>query len=636
MNGAGFSTTARKMGISTGKGPPVTGISDNAGNITHYLAIKEDITELRVIEEELGKYKTRLDLIFNNPQVGIGLTNPEGRYIFVNRRWADMLGYSVDEMMGLRHVDISHPDDVQKTWQNNLDLFNGIVEQFKLEKRFIRKDGSMFWGEVTATPIIEPNGQIRSAIGFITDISERKEMEVKLRQSEELYRTIINASPDNITITDLSGLILFASPIASNIFGYEDNNAWIGKRILDFVLPEDHAKAEGNLRLLIEGGRPGMGEYRGLRRDGSIFYFEVNGAVLSDITGEPSGFVFILRDISERKRLESDQHRRVQELEALQATLNDISSKLDLPKVLNAIVERVVTLLVVGQCEVGLYDSANNLIQVVISHNLERDYTGVSLAMGEGVMGKAAQSRKMISVDDYGRWEGRSPQYDAVHTNVIAVPLVTQGELLGVLSVGTDPSLRKFDEHDIDLIEVFAQQAAVAIQNAKLFSEVQRLAVTDSLTGLYNRGAFFERARQEFSRSERYKDPLSLIMLDVDHFKRINDRFGHAAGDKALQVIAGLCISTTRVADLSGRYGGEEFVILLPETDIEGAEKMARRLCEEIRGGVIQSERGEIRVTVSVGVAQVSPEVRDLDELLDFTDQAMYRAKQGGRDRVSR
>jgi diguanylate cyclase (GGDEF)-like protein len=379
-----------------------------------------------------------------------------------------------------------------------------------------------------------------------------------------------------------------------------------------------------------------MGEYRGLRRDGSIFYFEVNGAALRDVSGAPNGFVFILRDISERKRLESEQHRRVQELEALQATLNDISSKLDLPKVLNSIVERVVTLLVVGQCEVGLYDSDNNLLKVVISHNLERDYTGVTLAMGEGVMGKAAQSRKMVSVDDYSSWEGRSSQYDAVHTNVIAVPLVTQGELLGVLSVGTDPNLRKFDENDINLIEVFAQQAAVAIQNAKLFSEVQRLAITDSLTGLHNRGAFFDRSRQEFSRSERYHDPLSLIMLDVDHFKRINDRFGHAAGDKALQVIAGLCLGTTRVADLSGRYGGEEFVILLPETDIEGAEKTARRLCEEIRGAAIQSERGEIRVTVSVGVAQVTPEVNDLDELLDFADQAMYRAKQGGRDRVSR
>jgi diguanylate cyclase (GGDEF)-like protein len=153
---------------------------------------------------------------------------------------------------------------------------------------------------------------------------------------------------------------------------------------------------------------------------------------------------------------------------------------------------------------------------------------------------------------------------------------------------------------------------------------------------LHNRGAFFDRARQEFSRSERYVDPLSLIMLDVDHFKRINDRFGHAAGDKALKAIAGLCMSTTRVADLLGRYGGEEFVILLPETDIDGAEMTARRLCEGIRSAVIQSERGEIRVTVSVGVAQVTPDVADLDRLLDLADQAMYRAKEGGRDRVSR
>jgi len=164
---------------------------------------------------------------------------------------------------------------------------------------------------------------------------------------------------------------------------------------------------------------------------------------------------------------------------------------------------------------------------------------------------------------------------------------------------------------------------------------VQRLAVTDALTGIYNRRAFFDRARQEYNRSVRYGHRISVIMLDVDHFKVINDRFGHAAGDETLRTIAHLCTSNLRACDILGRYGGEEFTILVPETALNGALTIAQRLCDQIAAINIPSERGVIRVTASIGVAEMCEETSGLDELIDRADQALYRAKQSGRNRVA-
>ena len=250
-------------------------------------------------------------------------------------------------------------------------------------------------------------------------------------------------------------------------------------------------------------------------------------------------------------------------------------------------------------------------------------------------MGMVAQTRQSMVIDDYAEWEGRSPQYLPSHTSIVAVPLVSGARLLGVLAVGDEAAQRKFNYRDMQLLEMFAQQAVIAIQNAELFSEVQRLATIDPLTGILNRRSFFERAMQEFTRSRRYYTPLSLIMLDLDHFKKINDTFGHLIGDKALSEISRTCASQIRASDFVGRYGGEEFVVLLPETSLEGAMCIAQRLCDTIRDVTIESKQGLVSVTASVGVAELMEDYASLDALLEHADAALYRAKQAGRNRVS-
>jgi diguanylate cyclase (GGDEF)-like protein len=188
---------------------------------------------------------------------------------------------------------------------------------------------------------------------------------------------------------------------------------------------------------------------------------------------------------------------------------------------------------------------------------------------------------------------------------------------------------------EIDEIDAMRNELAALLKRLTAqHTELERLATTDSLTGLGNRRFLFERLGQEVYRARRYHTPLSLLLFDIDHFKRINDGWGHAVGDHVLREIARETHQSLRKADTAGRYGGEEFIVLLPETDLAEAVALAHRLNREISRKVIKPERGSpILVTVSVGVATLAP-AESGEELVQRADQALYRAKQAGRDRV--
>jgi diguanylate cyclase (GGDEF)-like protein len=167
-----------------------------------------------------------------------------------------------------------------------------------------------------------------------------------------------------------------------------------------------------------------------------------------------------------------------------------------------------------------------------------------------------------------------------------------------------------------------------------LFSDVQRLAVTDPLTGLYNRRGFFALAHREIERARRFKRELSAVLLDIDHFKNVNDTYKHATGDVVLRVLAEVCKRETREIDIIGRYGGEEIVLLLPETSLESAYVVAEHLRKAVAATKIPIGGETISVTISLGIADSVHGEPDLDTLIDRADAAMYNSKQSGRNCV--
>jgi diguanylate cyclase (GGDEF)-like protein len=166
--------------------------------------------------------------------------------------------------------------------------------------------------------------------------------------------------------------------------------------------------------------------------------------------------------------------------------------------------------------------------------------------------------------------------------------------------------------------------------------KLRQLAITDGLTKVYNHRYFMEMGRREFSRVKRYGRQLSLIIMDLDHFKKTNDTFGHKVGDQVLQALAQICLRSFRKVDIFARIGGEEFAALLPETGIEQAWMAAERLRRNVSGTILRTKESELRLTLSLGVAAVTDETTDFEHLLRMADTALYSAKRNGRDRVEK
>lgn len=195
------------------------------------------------------------------------------------------------------------------------------------------------------------------------------------------------------------------------------------------------------------------------------------------------------------------------------------------------------------------------------------------------------------------------------------------------------PTPRGFDERTVTLAHSLAAQAAVALDNARLHNIVQRQAVTDELTGLANRRSFQETLEAELRRAERFDNSLALIFADLDDFKRVNDRFGHGVGDEVLRSFAEVLRGRIRSIDLAARLGGEEFAVLLPSTDAEGAEALAESLRQATAGLAIPAGSISVRVTASFGVASF-PQTQGADDLMTSADLALYQAKRRGKDCV--
>lgn len=259
-----------------------------------------------------------------------------------------------------------------------------------------------------------------------------------------------------------------------------------------------------------------------------------------------------------------------------------------------------------------------------------------ALKVGEGVAGFAAQERHSVVLDHIP--ENCYIRVDlgfasALPREVAAFPLMYKEKVLGVMLLGT---FEHYQAEELPLIEYLANQIAITLDNALTHEKVERLSIADGLTGLYNRRFLSERLDEEYSKAVRYEMPLSLLIMDVDFFKRVNDAFGHQVGDNALIAVAKVLRASVRESDLVGRYGGEEFVILLPHTSLEMALSVAEKIRQTVSETPIEG-MGDNRLTISIGAAGLPDiKVAGMEELVRKADEALYRAKEGGRNQVVR
>jgi diguanylate cyclase (GGDEF)-like protein len=217
--------------------------------------------------------------------------------------------------------------------------------------------------------------------------------------------------------------------------------------------------------------------------------------------------------------------------------------------------------------------------------------------------------------------------------NCAIVPLICHDRVVGVLNLADKTAGDCFSSEDIALIELFGQLIGASIGNIRLFEKIQRQATTDGLTGLMNHKTFYESLERELWRSRRHGGTISLIMADIDNLKRINDSYGHRAGDKVIKEISQRIRECIRQVDLPARYGGDEFAVILPNTEIEAARIVCERIVETVSRYPVIWQRIQIPLSVSVGVGQYSGDTNP-EDITSRSDQALYSAKQAGKNTV--
>lgn len=284
-----------------------------------------------------------------------------------------------------------------------------------------------------------------------------------------------------------------------------------------------------------------------------------------------------------------------------------------------------------------LYQPGTETLEAIKTTGLDAvTVKGLSFRLGEGISGTVASTMQLIyspdlSVDNRnlsykGRWVSSG--------SLLSMPMVLQNRLIGVLNIHHQ-KVDAFNQLARQMAQAIADQAAISIENARLYEKTRTLSATDDLTGLANRRQFQDFLQREWAQSRRYHNVFSLLMLDIDHFKAYNDSHGHLKGDIALKKVAALLLQNTRGIDMVARFGGEEFVLLLPKSDKAGSLAVAEKLCRcieaEYFSGMEESQPLK-KLTVSVGAASFPTDSTDVYELLNLADAALYQAKRNGRN----
>jgi diguanylate cyclase (GGDEF)-like protein len=371
---------------------------------------------------------------------------------------------------------------------------------------------------------------------------------------------------------------------------------------------------------------------------------------LYDYINKPFGHVELLMTVErglERKRLLQDNRKlladleqRVRELSTFNLVAKTLNSTLRLKEVLDIVMNKIKDLIMAEAWSILMLDEARNELVFEVALGEKGDQVReMRLAMGQGVAGWVAQHQKPVIVADAATdqrfFKGVDQRTGFRTRSIIATPLISRGRLLGVVEIMNKSGNAPFNEKDLELLQILADHAAIAIENARLYEKAQRLAITDDLTGLYNSRQCDLFLNEALGRARVAGRPLSVIFLDLDHMKEVDDSYGHLLGGQTLKEVADRIAALVKPPDMASRYGGDEYVLVLPGKGPEAALALAESIRKSIEAEpFLKSNNLACRITASIGIACFPKHGSTSDELLSRADKAMYRVKESGKNRV--
>ena len=342
------------------------------------------------------------------------------------------------------------------------------------------------------------------------------------------------------------------------------------------------------------------------------------------------------------QKLHFEMHAKIAKFTAISEFTSEMASILGWENLLQMILNKSTELLKAEQGSLMILNKETDVLLLEARKGIAEGITEkLKIQKGEGIAGRVAELGGPFLVGDIES-DPRTNQKNRLRyktKSFISVPIKIDDRVIGVLNIADKITGEIFNEEDLKFVQSFATQAAVVIERNMLYKqteELRKLSITDALTGLLNRRYLQSRLEEEMLRSERHARPLSLLMLDMDGFKAYNDTFGHLMGDRALKIVADRVLNSVRSIDIVSRYGGDEFMVILPETDKVLAQSIAERLRIDMSETEMPPEGLEApwKFTVSIGIVSYPEDGKTIDLFLENVDRALYSAKNKGRNRV--
>jgi len=535
-----------------------------------------------------------------------------GKVIDINRAGLTLLGAErSDQIIGRAFGDLVGGD-----YALALDELLNLeeVEESAIPIQLRRLNGKGFDVELQ----IHPARELGDAHAVVTarDISRQGVLARTARQSEDRFRVLVEKSMHLIAQCH-GGRVVYLNAAGLDMLGIQDIPALSGMAVAHMFHGDYREIFTADLSLLLS--EPGMLPVRLARSDGSPFNAQILVTHLPSPTAVPE-YMIEARDISGHLRAVAALRRMNQTLEqqVLDRTselADERSHAIEAKAFVESLLEAVPNPLWWKGLD-GLYRGYNRAFREM--HGIgPADWIGRSMVetLGLGfVAAAAAADARALTGNGRVQFESRLPLGDGQDHHVVVSTIAwhSRGERPeGMIGVMLDITERK-----------------------RMEAELRRLATTDALTGIFNRRHFLAMATVEAERARRHHRPLAGLMLDIDHFKRINDGFGHPVGDQAITAMAAACAGAIRTIDTLGRLGGEEFAILLPDTEPAAALEVAERIRLAVAAIVIATDKGPVRFTTSIGIARINEADASVEALLSRADAALYAAKNGGRNRV--